>query len=79
MANVADFVGTWYFRGDKSQRCSIQLQGTKLRVTNEHNESFIARMEGGEKFVSESNPAIHGTLSSNGQIIAWHNGEIWTR
>jgi len=78
---IADFVGTWYFRGDKKAPCYIRLHGPKLEVTDEHHNTFPAHVEGGETLVTENplNFGLRGTLSSDAKRIAWVNGESWER
>jgi hypothetical protein len=82
MATIADFVGTWYFRGDRNASCTIQLRGpNKLQITDEKHQSYPGHLEGDNWLVSEnpSNYGIRGSLSSDARQIAWTNGEVWTR
>jgi hypothetical protein len=75
MASIADFVGTWYFRGDNY----IRSHGAKLAVVDEKSNAYPAHVERENVMVSENlaNWGLKGTLSSDAKLIAWNNGEIW--
>ncbi len=82
MTTIADFVGTWYFRGYPAKPCYIQLRGTnKLTVTDEFNQVFPAHIDAQSVLVTENplNWGLTGVLSSDARRIAWSNGESWLR
>ena len=81
MTSIADFVGTWYFRGDRKRPCYIRLKGAKLEITDEFQHTFPAHLQGDNAFVTEnpSNWGLRGDLSSDSRRIAWSNGESWER
>ena len=82
MATIADFVGTWYFRGNHSVPCYMQMQGTtQLKVTDEQHQVRIGNVQGntvvlpGNAYTGE----LSGVISSDAKRIAWSNGESWER
>ncbi len=82
MATIADFVGTWYFRGNRNAPCSIRLQGqTRLIIVNEKGRTYPGHLEGDTVLVAEDplDYGIRGVLSSDTRRIAWSNGESWER
>ena len=82
MTTIADFVGTWYFRGYPSKPCYISLTNAdRLRVTDEFNATFPAHLNGASVLVTENplNWGLTGVLSSDAKRIAWSNGESWLR
>ena len=82
MANIADFVGTWYFRGVQNRPCIIQMQGTnQLKVIDESHNNRVGRVVG-DSIILQGNAymgELTGILSSDAKRIAWSNGESWTR
>ena len=72
MTLIADFVGTWYFRGNKNAPCYIRLRGAKLEVTDEFHHTFPAHFEGDNVLVTENplNWGLKGVLSSDSRRIA---------
>ena len=83
MASLADFVGTWYFRGYQNQPCPIRLvSATRLEIRDQHALVFRARVEGGSVLVPEfpQRPDYpSGVISSDLKTIEWTNGELWKR
>lgn len=78
MATIADFVGTWYFRGVASQPCTIRLMSpTRLQVRDEWGKEFGARVDGSA--IIPDQPGITGVITSDNQTIQWTNGEPWKR
>jgi hypothetical protein len=73
--------GTWYFRGIASQRCEISQSGTKLQATSEKgvrgNGSVVNSTTIKIDFPFDHN--LTGTITENGNRIAWSNGEFWSR
>ena len=83
MATLADFVGTWYFRGYQARPCTIRLvSATHVHVRDEHGLEFRARVEGGSLLIPEfpTRPDYpSGVISSDLKTIQWTNGEPWKR
>ncbi len=76
--NISDFVGTWYFRGNKNKPCYIRLLGiNKLGITNERGIYYEGYLKN-DILVSDRIPE-QGILSSDHNRISWTNGEIWER
>lgn len=80
MATLADFVGTWHFRGVPTHPCTIRLlSATKVEVRDEHGVVFPARLEGGSTLIPEPPGHVTGVISSDLKTIQWTNGENWKR
>lgn len=82
MATIADFVGTWFFRGVRNRPCYIRLNGvSSLTITNEEGRTFPGHVENQNVLVTEDrlNWGLKGVLNSNANRIAWANGESWER
>jgi len=83
MATLADFVGTWYFRGYPAKPCPIRLlSATRVEVRDEWGLVFPARLEGGSTLIPElpQRPDYPvGVISSDLKTIQWSNGEPWKR
>jgi hypothetical protein len=83
MATLADFVGTWYFRGYKTSPCTIRLlSATRLEVRDEHGLVFPARVDGGSVLVPEiphRRDYPTGVITSDLKTIEWTNREQWKR
>jgi hypothetical protein len=80
MATLADFVGTWHFRGYPTHKCTIRLvNATQLHVRDEHGIEFSARVDGGTTLISERPGYPVGVISSDLKTIQWSNGEPWKR
>ncbi|MGH8644812.1 MAG: hypothetical protein ACREX4_10270 [Gammaproteobacteria bacterium] len=82
MANPADFVGTWYFRGYQGKPCTIRLTGAnRVEIRDEHAYVFPARIDGYTVIPEfpERPSYPTGVLSSDLQTIQWTNGEPWKR
>jgi hypothetical protein len=81
MATLADFVGTWYFRGYQTHPCSVRLQGgNRVVIRDEHGYEYAGRVEG-DTLMTESlhHPGLHGVMTSDTKRIDWTNGENWQR
>ena len=82
MATIADFVGTWYFRGVRTAPCYMQMQGTtQLKVTDEQHQVRIGNVQGGTVVLPGNayTGELSGVISSDAKRIAWSNGESWER
>ena len=82
MANTADYVGTWYFRGIATAPCSIQAVGEgRFNVTDHLGFTYPGHLEGDLLVVQPpAAPPWRGELSSDGDRIAWlDSGEQWLR
>ena len=78
MATIADFVGTWYLGGDRTEPCHINLDGTHLTIsigdTNYQGYSF----NGNNEIYRRGYPT--GVISSDLKRIDWTFVEtFWER
>ena len=78
MANIADFCGTWYFRG---KPCTVALASSNTVHITDFDGSVGTGQVSGDRLHMEKPGfyATDGVISSNGQQIAWSNREFWTR
>jgi hypothetical protein len=72
---IADFVGTWYFRGDRKAPCQIRLHGAKLEVTDEQHNTYPAHVEGVDTLVTEPPPRLRSAGNAEFRREAYRVGE----
>ncbi len=76
------FVGTWCAQGDPTRRASIAQNGPfNLSLTNESGSTSAGMITGpsGRQITAPQWNLVQGTLSADGQTIAWSNNTFWTR
>jgi hypothetical protein len=75
---LLDFLGGWYFEGDRSKPASVQQRDGNLSVTNERGDTAAAHMDG-NTIVADGWGGLRGTLADNGRTINWANGTSWKK
>jgi hypothetical protein len=81
MPTLADFVGTWYFRGYKTHPCSIRLHGpSAVWIRDEHAYEYTGRVDGATLYADRpGHPGFFGVITSDLKQIEWSNHEVWKR
>ena len=72
--------GTWYRDGDHSLRCVIHQKKGKLTLKNEVGQTANGTFDSSRRITTYwSGQRIDGTISSDGNTIAWDDGTSWSR
>ncbi|HJT76523.1 MAG TPA: hypothetical protein VJ739_04910 [Gemmataceae bacterium] len=74
--------GTWYYQGDPTTPCSIQIVpgpsgAPRLILTNENAEQSRGRLLPGGRIVADDWGRLPGRITGN--TIRWANGTVWSR
>ncbi len=78
----ASVEGTWYYQGDPTAPCSIQVVpgptgAPRLIITNENGEQSRGRLLPGGGVVADDWGILHGRVMGN--TLRWENGTVWSR
>jgi hypothetical protein len=81
-ARGASVEGTWYYQGDPTAPCSIEVVpgptgAPRLVLTNENGEQSRGRLLPGGRVAADDWGVMPGRLT--GDTIRWANGTTWTR
>ena len=72
--------GTWYRDGDHKLRCVIRQKKGSLTLKNEAGQTATGTFDTSRRITTNwSGERIDGTISADGNSIAWDNGTSWSR